>query len=245
MKTKIILLIIICGTWCACEDNRILDTNNSVAVAGVVDFTDTKILWQHAEQILPLFPLNVSPDIGCKFWLSAISDKQINPTFESELPNSQITKQWNHAGDAQFRKRCIIHFQDMVRADYQKLYQTFDTNRSCKYSECMAGISSALHFLQASQCSKKYLIITSDLMQKANWLNAYKLVANESAATLANQLAKRAELPPNLRGVTIIFLFQPRNRSEDEGYSKMLDAYKLLLEPKGALIEVKSTTQQI
>jgi hypothetical protein len=76
-------------------------------------------------------------------------------------------------------------------------------------------------------------------MEKSDLLDCY--TANLSnVKPIAKQLDQANLLPQNLAGITVIFLFNPKDRSEDQKFSFIAEAYKVLLQAKGVEIKIQA-----
>jgi hypothetical protein len=145
----------------------------------------------------------------------------------------------NSDEDPQFRNRNVVAFYSTVRRAMNDFYSHTDTAQSLSNSECFRTIADELSFLSENNSNERILIIASDLMDKSDLLDCY--TANLSnPEQIAKQLDQANLLPQNLTGINIIFLFNPRDRNEDQKFSLIVEAYKILLRAKGAEIKVQA-----
>ena len=145
----------------------------------------------------------------------------------------------NSEDDPQFRNRNVAAFYTTVRRAMNDFYSQTDTNQSLSNSECYRAIAGELTFLAESKADERILIIASDLMEKSDLMDCYTANLTNSKQ-IASTLDQANLLPQNLTGITIILFFNPRDRKEDQTFSLMAEAYKILLQSKGAEIKVQA-----
>jgi hypothetical protein len=215
--------------------------NHATAVTLVVDPTDRREEWPTANPLLLLFNCEPHPEAACEFRLAAITDKRLNRSYNSRLPDASVGEDRNLDDDPQYRNRQILTFYASVRKNVADAYQYFDTTNAMEYSECWRTISDAIRELMQSTCVNKYLINASDLMERSDILDAYREARGGAVLAIANKLDAAEQLPSDLRGITIFFTYQPKTRTEDTRFAIMLAAYKKILEKRGAKIKVQAT----
>ena len=232
---------LICSYFLACEVHSTAspDPHLSRAISVILDPSDQRAYWPSADKVLYRYHCKETPNAECLFRLRTISDRRLSPITTYRLADAESMEKQNTGDDPQFRENTIDAFYRMVRKSLNTFYTRLDSLQPIKYSECFRTITDELAFLAKNKSNYRELIIPSDLMEKSDLFNCYT-----SPLTNTQEIADRFEktnlLPQNLKGITVTFLFNPRNRKEDEAFSEMIDVYKLLLQSKGADINVKA-----
>jgi len=240
MKIFVIcLLISFFLTACGMTPKPSPEQHTSILLSGLLDVTDKRRYWPSSDQILQYFHCKRTPNAECIFRLRAITDKRLNPVITYRLADAASMEKDNQGRDEQFRERNILAFYTAVRNGTNDFYNDTDTSQSLSNSECFAAISNELSYLASCNSDEKILLVASDLMEKSDIGDFYQTPLT-NARQIANQLARTNLLPENLTGVTVIFLFSPRDRKEDQAFSVISEAYKLLLQTKGAEIKIQA-----
>lgn len=203
------------------------------------DVTDGRHTWPHADQLLGYFPWKTSPEAEFVFRVRPITDKRLTPILTKRLATAETMEPENKLDDPQFRSKNILAFFAEVRTTMTEFYSTVDTTRSLSASEIFRNIASELTALSEMKKTHATTIVASDLRERSDLLDTYRKTI-PTASQIAATLNKDSLLPENLSGITVIFLFNPRDRIEDAAFSHMVDAYKLLLQPRGAQIKVQA-----
>lgn len=211
----------------------------STSLSVVIDVTDPRIYWPDANNLLQIYHCKETPDAECLFRLKTISDVRLTPIVTYRLADVRSMKMENTEDDPQFRNKNINAFYTTVRNALADFYTKTDTSRSLDNSECFRSIVDELRFLTESKSNDRTLVVTGDLMEHSDLLNSYTASLSDTKA-IADKLNKGYPVPENLKGITIIFLFNPKNREEDKTYSQMIEVYRSILEPTGAEIKVQA-----
>lgn len=155
------------------------------------------------------------------------------------LADAVATDGKNDQHDPQNRNRNILTFYNTVRSAITRFYNTADTSQSLQNSECYRAICNELTFLANDTGTRRTLIIISDLMDKGEAINCYS-----ENLTNPEKIAERLDvlhpMPKHLKGITVLFVFDPRNRTEDKEFGSMTEAYKLLLQRNEAKVIVQA-----
>jgi ribosomal protein S20 len=211
----------------------------SVTVSCLFDITDPKLFWPQTDQLLQLFNVKENPLADFSFRMKAITDKQVNPLLKYHLADANSTNEKNNQHDPQNRNRNILTFYSTVRTAVTNFYNQIDTSHSMQNSECFRAINDELSFLSGIISDKKILTVFSDLMEKSDLLNSYieDISDSKRIATKLDSIQPRLK---NLTGIKIIFVFNPHNRKEDRAFVSMAEAYKILLQKKGASVSIQA-----
>lgn len=238
---NLIFIILTWSLFTACETNQKVPGNSvtSKAVSLVLDVTDPRGYWPTPEQMLQQFNCKETPDAECVFRLRSISDKRLTPITMFHLADTKSMDKENTENDPQFRNKNITAFYAMTRKAITDFYKKTDTSQSLTNSECFATIADELAFLAKDVSDQKLLIVVSDLMEKSTIADFY---TNSTSNTklIIGQLDRANLLPQNLTGISVIFLFNPRDRKEDQAFGFIASAYKQLLESKGAEVKIQA-----
>lgn len=209
---------------------------HTTSIGIIKDQTDSSILSVFLDPILTMYQFPTYPDAEAWCHLACITDKKMAPSTTLHLLPVLVTEKENADDDPQFRAKTILSFYNDVRVSFAHLDQQFDSVHSLPYSECWATICNSLTALMQDSSKERILFVFSDLFEKSSAYNAYKSLDKMSPEKIAAALNKSMPTPPNLKGMLIYIVYQPRSRIDDARFALMLAAYRLLLEPKGAKI---------
>jgi hypothetical protein len=226
-------------TACNVKPTTVNEQHSSIVVSMILDVTDPRSYWPGADQILPLYHCKQTPDAECVFRLRTISDKRLTPIVAYRLADADNLEKENIDDDLQFRKKNILAFYSTVRKAVNDLYSRTDTAQSLNNSECFRSIADELSFLAKSKSKERILVIASDLMEKSDLMNCYTTNLT-NPTVIASQFEQFSLLPQSLTGITVIFLFSPRDRKQDIEFGFIVEAYKELLQCKGAEIKIQA-----
>jgi hypothetical protein len=224
----------------ACQDNI---TSDYTSVTVIHDVTDSLVLNPEANAALSLYAFQTNRYRQAKFRFVLLTDKLLNPTQEITMDDGHLKE--GVAVDAQQRDNEIYSFYGSVKSAFSEFEPHYNIKTPQNNSECYATICSELHNLAKSTASQKYLLIYSDLMDNGTLFNSYskknaKLIS-DNPAKVGETLNKAQKLPKNMRGITVMFLYQPAGRQQDIEYNGMLQVYTSLLQSRGATVRVFAT----
>lgn len=225
------LIVFSCNT--KQESNQ---TVHNTTLNVIVDITDKKLIWPNAQTIISLFQCARYPEAAYTFNMQIVSDKKTNPSYSDMLPDVHTSRSENRYDDALFRQKQVLEFQEAVRQSFISLYKEVDTSKSLQYSEVWTSVVNAIDRLAQDTNQKKILLIYSDLMEKNDAINAYRLIQKESVTSIANMLKQQLATSKMLTGIKVIIVYAPKSRSEDIDFNKMFQVYQTILEPKGVQV---------
>jgi hypothetical protein len=231
----IVFISILCIVGCSPSDTQ--KQHEGTFVSLVVDRTDSFKSNPIPDPILELYHCDAMPDAECLFRFCTISDKRLTPIKQYHLPTIQESDRANKKDDPQFRNKMILAFYEEVRETINDF--NIQKKKALGNSECYITITQELKYLAQSKCQNKILIVFSDLMENAS-LNSYKSELYNTKS-ISNKLLKLNSIPENLKGVVVYFVYEPYNRLIEEKYLLMTQAYKLILEPKGAKVIIQAS----
>lgn len=212
---------------------------SSVSISVLFDITDPKLFVVAPDQILQLFNCEENPTAEFAFHLKAISDKRLNPRTIYHLANASTTDKKNYQRDPQNRNRNISAFYNTVRKSLNDFYSQTDTSNHMQNSECFKGISDELILLAKDTSKQKTLIAFTDLRERGNLLDSYSEDISQPMK-IAEKLDSVYPRLPSLKGIKVFFIFNPHTRKEDNAFSFMAEAYKILLQKKGAVVSIQA-----
>lgn len=244
MKTLFVLLSTTILFGCIQRGSNDHKSKEETAITAVIDITDPQKLklWPKAEPILRLYNCATSPEQACMFNIEVITDVSINKTYRAYLPPESETDKFNTADDIQFRDKCIIRFYDSTKRLLTRFYNETDTTKERGYSECWATIARSLQHLGSITATTKFLIIYSDLAENSG-VTVYKKGKNLASKTIKDKLEEKQPVPHNIKGISVIIVYQPVDRSDDARFQLMLQIYRLLLEPHGVRVIHQATNE--
>jgi hypothetical protein len=223
---------------CTTSTQKQADLPSSCVVSVVTDITDKQLLQPAANPLLQLFRCNANPNIACDFRIRTISDKILTPISTYRLPAGATTEKQNKDDDPQFREKNILAFYDHVSRIIREFNQPIDSSQSLNNSECLQTISNELTQLTTDKSKLKYLIIFSDLNENSDLYSVYanSVIPNE----IEHIIIKNGLFPKQLKDITVIFVFKPRNRQEDKQYNKIVAIYKKVIEQRGGKVFIQA-----
>jgi hypothetical protein len=234
----VVLFLLLEGCTSKQKEGHSTEQQSSI-VSLITDITDPRAYLPPAESILGLYHCKQTPDAECIFRLQAITDKRLSPIQTYRLPNTSSVEQEDIGGDPQYRERNVLAFYDVVRRATKEFYAQIDTTRRLDNSECFRVIAQELSYLASVKSKEKTLLIASDLLEKSDLYNVYREdISNPQK--IATIFDRTGLLPVSLKGVRVVFLFNPRTREEDKQFYSMAQAYRLVLEQKGAVVNVQA-----
>jgi len=243
MKTHIhfaILCILFVG--CSKKENNQIPKSTKIVV--VHDVTDSFLLQPLADPVLNLYDFPQNKEQEAAFDFVVLSSRLLNPVKPLHLADDETTEEDNTADDPQYRDKLITKFYDNVRTVFRELPNRFRNQQSENRSMCFCTIVSQVRRLASSRYEKKLLIVYSDLSENNSVFNAYSLEdmkeLQEDPEAVGNRISQQCTIPKNLDGITIIFVFQPRTREEDERFMDMVGMYHMVLEKRGAKIKIQA-----
>lgn len=212
-------------------------SQEETSIETLIDVTDPRKLklWPTPVPILKLYDCTSNPKQACTFGMQAISDISVNRAYNAYLPPASETNKLNIADDIQHRSKYIVRFYDSVKTLFNSFYRETDTTKSRAYSECWLSIAKSLERLNSDAIARRFLIVFSDLAENSE-VTVYRKGKYMAPAAIKIALEKLSPVPPGIAGTTIIIVYQPVDRNDDTRFRKMLESYRLLLEPHGVRI---------
>lgn len=237
----VLMYMIVYGFFVSCTQDQaqVAKVPASEAISVLIDVTDPKLTWPEPNQVLQLFNCEQNPTAEFTFRLKAISDKRITPLITYHLADASTTDKRNDQHDPQNRNRNIAAFYNSVRTAMGVFYSNTDTSHSKQNSECYRAISDELTFLSKDTSERRSLLLFTDIMERSDVMDSY-LEDLSDPSKIAAHLDSFQPRIPDLKGIIVIFVFNPRNRKEDKEFNNMVEAYKSLFQKKGATVMVQA-----
>ncbi len=234
MKTINIILLAVLGIlilFTACT--KLSPKPQTTELSEIVDITDTLIAKPKPEEAISIFNLNNNLWNGADFHLQYITNVSFNTTYEAHLEpeNEWLSNKFQRA--------------EKVKKFYAEINKTIaNTN-----TEAVGKDNSAVYFLIAkelnrlsqSKATNRILLIYSDLMENTDILSFYNKWTFDQLKTKPEAIEQYFDSQmklPNLSGIKIYLIYQPKNTKQDEDYKLTSSFYKRLLEEKGATVEI-------
>lgn len=214
----------------------------SIIISVIRDVTDHHTLVPVADPILSLYRCADNPDAELLFRLKTISDKLYTPVTSCHLPTRVAMEKDNREDDPQFRRKAIRNFYSLVRWSIDTLAAKTDTLSPLDNSDCMRTIFGELQYLAQCKHRQKCLLVFSDVYEKSDLYDVYASGPIEPEAMEAI-VAKNHLLPEQLSGITVFFIFLPKDRKQDKTFGQMVAAFKHVIEKRGGLVLVQANNE--
>jgi hypothetical protein len=244
MKPIIYFLIIFLVQLYSCAKKG-TKTKTSVSITILDDVTDKRLVHPNANTIYALLGLEEDKNKTVYIKMHPITDLVINNTIEIQLPNSKETEKQNKFEDDYHREKVIKNFYQTIQTTMEK-YQSTITDTTRAYTECYQSIVDELKAIQKRNCTENYVVIYSELIEHSSIFSSYhngKL--KQIDTTVINKAFNYGrDLPKELHNLTVVFIFQPRQREEDKAFLQFFSVYKSYFESRGASVILKSNNLQ-
>lgn len=198
------------------------------------DVTDSLIAKPDGVELISFLNTSNKWD-GISFTLSSISDVSIGKTDKVFI---KAESRW--LGNEIKRTRDLKAFYNSVE---ELLARSSGEVIGRKQTSVYIPIVTSLTSLAESSSNKKVLIVYSDLMENTNEFSFYDPQTLSELKTKPEvALGKLDSLLhlPSLRGVDVVFVYQPHNTTEDSAYRIVSWFYKSMLEKAGAHVVITS-----
>lgn len=235
---KHILQLFLIAAFISCKNNKILKVvTSSKSVSVVFDITDKHLLKPTAGALMPLFGFSQTPHSAASFRIGAITNKKLNPVYSCSLADGTTTEQQNTTNDPLHRSKCIAAFYEKTQQLISKILLD-DSTAELSNTECAYVIGRELQHLSIDSSQQKALVVFGNLMEKSELFNAYQRLPSQN--DLIALLEQSKYYPEKLDGIIVFFVFQPKDRSEDKKYMRLVTAYQVLFEKRGAKVIVQA-----
>jgi len=198
------------------------------------DVTDSLIAKPDGVELISFLNTSNKWD-GISFTLSSISDVSIGKTDKVFI---KAESRW--LGNEIKRTRDLKAFYNSVE---ELLARSSSNAIGRKQTSVYLPLATSLTFLAESSSNKKVLIVYSDLMENTNEFSFYDPQTLSELKTKPEvALGKLDSLLhlPSLRGVDVVFVYQPHTTTEDSAYRIVSWFYKSMLEKAGAHVVITS-----
>lgn len=204
----------------------------------LVDTTDNHIPLPEIAEVKK--SLAVTDDMwnGSKFSLETISDVSYNGVHECYLkPQSQLL------GNLIERKKQVESFLHCFESAWDGLNKPGHRDHSSVYLPLVR----ALEQLSKSSSSSKSLLVFSDLEEHSSLFSVHNrkdfaLLEQDPAAVLS-RLASKNPLPNSLAGVSVSFIYHPKDQVDDLKFSLMAEMFENALQDRGATVTIGGSFQ--
>ncbi len=231
--TTLAIVIVAMIALAACSN---IDKRTSTDYSVIRDLTDSTTVMPDEDALVVDLGIDANIWNGIDFTFFNVSDVSYTPhrrisltTGGDRLASSEFT-----------RKREVTAFK-------AKLMALLDSARrdtaGREHSSIYLPMAGELTRLAASNADRKVLVVFSDLMENTPDLSFYnsrtfaQLLTDQE--TISNQLSFKANLP-DLAGVEIHFIYEPKNAKDDATYRRTSSFFKTLFESKGAKVSISA-----
>lgn len=242
MKT-LLHIIIVCYFGCiGCATSNRTQYPITKCVSGLVDITDSlfEVEHLHTRQVAPLLPVLQKGEHlfeGALFRIGLITDTRMTETKVVSIPWED-----NYETTEGIRTEVV----DTFAAQLTKAIEYFKTlPLGLPKSTVFEKLAMELTTLsECSVCTERTLIVLSDLRQNNPIFNAYDSVEFAhftTCQTCFDSLLTLYSFPISLKGITIYFIHQSLNMSDDEGFFLIASTLKRNFVGRGAKVIISST----
>ena len=240
---QIIYIILPLLLLCSCSSKNKVP-QKTICVSALVDLTDHRQLYPNWSGILPLFNLSIDENSEAQFRLCTITDRELNPDIEINLPGGIESEKDNSEDDPDYRKKLITQFFGSIRKAINDFNFKNEHDSSLGFSECFKTISGQLQYLTQKKQDKAVLLIFSDLKENSAIFNCYTEAGRKHLITDSENVIRLFEktklLPDNLNNISVFFIYNPISREDDIEFMAMVKVYKKLLQARGAKVKVQA-----
>jgi hypothetical protein len=236
MKQSIFILFSICFLSCK---NSYVGQPVSVAITIITDPTDQRVIQPNADFTLALYDLESDKSKQVFFRLTSTTDMVINPSREVHMLSQDAEAKDNTNDDPYIRERHVLSFYEQVKQAIKVSNHLQKDTGVYRYSECFRSICREITLLQKKKFTQSILLVYSDLQENSDIVTVYGSSTIDTAM-IRKRLLKTKMLPNDLKGLTVYFIFQPRDRNEDKKFMAMYGLYQKLLEERHAVVVLQS-----
>lgn len=246
--SKVLIITLLCFLLLGACTVRNQEQNRSYAIAVVDDQTDPILAHPYAEPILSFLSLSDNLNASVDFQYKIISDRVLMPDTHITLPNGEGTEKLNTGDEVMFREKLVLHFFDTLRSCFAENKRKSDTSHYFN-SECFRKISEAISNVSANDAEIRLVLIYSNLQENSNLFNCYSkanmLLAESYPKNVVTLFKNTNQVPTNLSGISVTFIYQPVNREDEHTFMIMATVYKSLLEEYGATVYIQADNKNI
>ena len=243
MKTfPIYVLLFVSAVFNSCNKNK-KHPPDTVNITALLDITDPMAIFPDAESLLSIYDFPKDKNKEAFFRLTTTTDKLLNPAIELHLPPAETTKKDNQFEDPDFREKEVLAFYEEVR----KSIASFNTQKledtTLEHSECFRSIAGELTLMKEHKTGKCLLAVYSDLAENSDLDIVYgsglqQLLKHPD--TTLKRFETTGLLPNDLSGFTVLFIYQPKDREDDQRFNTMVRLYQKMLSKRGATVIVSA-----
>lgn len=168
-----------------------------------------------------------------RFRMISITDVNYTPAYGAE-----IKSEYWFLGNTSKRKKLVLNFYSAIDSAFEKINEM---PKGYERSVIYVPFVQELLRLSQSKAERRVLIIYSDLMEYSFLADFYKKPMLEKMQTnpeIIEQILEKAVPLPDLKGIEIVIIYQPRSNGESRQFNIVSGFYKKLLESKGAKVTI-------
>ncbi len=233
MKTSIIILTVLVSAAVAA-----LTLPSSIPTKEYIlfgDITDTHQLKPETDQIRASFELDDNLWSGIAFTWVEITDLKLNLEKQIVLP-----KKNQLLGNQLTRKKEV----DAFLTKYDTIANRIQAREGTKdHSAVYLPLAKQLNQLSKSTANDRRVFVYSDLMENAD-ISFYNTATFKalihSPDSIATSLEEQLQLS-DLQGITVHFMYRPKNREEDQQFAVVSTFFQDMLEAHNANVVIQAS----
>jgi hypothetical protein len=236
MKKKLMYFIVLIAGACSVYAFTVATSQTqSIAVSVLWDKTDTMLSNPNSTTIDALYNLKSNQWNGAYFSYASITDVDFNRRQDCTLEQASM---WN--GNELKRKKQVGAFFDSIDSIVK---QSESIKAGKLHSSIYHTVMYELARLKSEPASSHTLLVYSDLQENSDLYNVY------DPDMLQTLLYKRDKVknvfekslqPPDLHGISVYILFEPKSQEDNRTFSAMSKIYKDILTEHGATVFIQS-----
>ncbi len=208
------------------------DDKNAIAISVVVDKTDTLLALPDKQSIVQRLQMDDDWE-GRIFRAQTITDVYPNPVWEVSVNSACV-----YLSNLYDRERVNAEFESGVDTALKDI-QAIPPGRNS--SSIYISLSRELWHLHEINAKRKVLVVYSDLMEFSSTASFYDTPMleqlNNNPQLVQQKFEKVAPLP-DLRGIEVFIIFQPKDKEESQQFDVVSEFYRSLLQSKGARVSI-------
>lgn len=178
-------------------------------------FTSDKIFWD-----------------SYRFRMISITDVNYTPAYGAE-----IKSEYWFLGNTLKRKKLVLNFNSAIDSAFEKINEM---PKGYERSVIYIPFAQELLRLSKSKAERRVLIIYSDMMEYslADFYKKPLLEKMQTNPEIIEQMLEKAISLPDLKGIEIMIIYQPRSNGESKQFNIVSGFYANLLERRGAKVTI-------
>ena len=214
---------------------KTVSNTQSTTVSVLWDKTDTLLSNPDVSKIVGLYDLTTNRWNGGYFSYASITDVDFNQRLSTQLIPDNL---WS-GNELKRKKQVQLFFQTVDSILHQS--ETIKAGRL--HSSIYRSVINEMVRLQSEPSNSHLLLLYSDLQENSDLFNIYdksSLHQLMSKPELIKAMFEKAMPIPDLKGITIYILFQPKSQEDNRIFNSMSGLYRDLLVKHGAIVLIQA-----